>query len=68
MGRPKASDTRDSVYREYDRLIKQERDLDPIRASFLPRGYYVRKISLCGEVRTSNESYIYQILKLRYRQ
>lgn len=68
MGRRKASETREQVYQEYDRLMKEERNNDPIKASYLPRAYYVRKIVLNPNIRASNESYVYQILKMRFKQ
>ena len=54
------------VLAEYDRLVAYELQRDPICFAFLPRGYYARKIAQNPEIPTSNESYIYKIIKLRY--
>jgi hypothetical protein len=53
------------VIREYDRLMAKERAENPIRAHFLPRGYYVRMIAE-NPAFDYTECYIYQIIKKRY--
>jgi hypothetical protein len=55
---------KESIYREYDRLVAEEYSQDVIRAQFLPRWYYVKKIVALLDIRS--ESYVYQILKLRF--
>lgn len=43
----------------------KEREENPVRASFLPRGYYVRMIAQ-NPLFDYTECYIYQIIKMRY--
>lgn len=62
-----AQQLKEKIYQEYDRLVAEEYALDSIRAQFLPRGYYVRKIiAILNDVKS--EPYVYQILKLRYHK
>lgn len=52
------------VIQEYDRLVVEEKRNFPIKAAFLPRGYYVRMIAINPEFGYT-ESYIYSIIKNR---
>jgi hypothetical protein len=65
--RENAKETRERILREYDRLVAKEMAEDPIRASFLVRGYYVRKIVLNPEFKVCSESYIYKMIQERYK-
>ncbi len=58
-------ESRSRVIREYDRLVAKEREENPIRAMFLPRGYYVRMIANNPDFDYTERS-IYQFIKLRY--
>ena len=62
-----AQELKEKIYHEYDRLVAEEYASDPLRAQFLPRWYYVRKIiTILGDYKS--EPYVYQILKLRYHK
>jgi hypothetical protein len=56
---------KEQVIQEYDRLMTKEREENPVRAAFLPRGYYVRMIAQDPRF-CYTECYIYQVIKMRY--
>lgn len=67
MCRGSAKETKENIIREYDRLVAQEWAENPIRAAFLARGYYVRLIALNPAFKVCSESYIYEMIKKRYK-
>lgn len=66
MNKDCAREMREAVIKEHDRLVAQEWADDPIKASFLPRGYYARKISKNPTFSRYSEGYIYRIIKERW--
>lgn len=60
--------TKDKVYRAYDRLVREEKQQDPIRFYYLSRDYYAEKILCIEDIGVTSKEYVKKLLKRRYKQ
>lgn len=62
-----AKSLRQRLYDEYDRLLLSEKNSDPLKASYLPRAYYIDKLFEI-HIASWSKSRIRRLLMYRYKQ
>lgn len=58
---------RQRLYNEYDRLLLQEREADPLKARYLTRGFYIERLFELN-IASWSRSRIRRLLMYRYKQ
>lgn len=58
---------RQQLYDEYDKLLLQEKESDPLRASYLTRGYFIDRL-FDLHIASWSKSRIRRLLMYRYKQ